>query len=634
MIRRLILVGLLAGAAACSNAPPSAENAYQRGLAALRQGQPRTARVEFLNAIKNEPNNAALRLLQAETYLALGDGVAAQAEIERARQLGAGKAATAHLFAHALLVRGEYARAAEEAALAAPAHAAYAARISALALMNLGDTSGAAAELDRAVAAGPDDSRVWVALARFRRANGDIAGAIGAADKAIALKADDVEAVTLRGELTRSQYGLRAAVAWFDRALEIDPGNVVALLERGATYGDMGGMRAMLADARKALSLSPAHPRAYFLQAMLAARGGDFELARSLHQRTRGAFDDQPAGMLLASAIDYQTGATSQAVLRLTRLVATQPGNRKARRLLAAAQWRLGDAAAAAATLRPLADRPDADSYTLALMARALEKQGDPAAATYSARAAKPQRTVAAPFSDDELGRLRAAAGAAPDNAEVQTRLVAGLLSRGEGAEAAMVARRLQARYPGVPDTHVLVGDALGMQGDFVGAAEQYRKAANLTFTEPVAMRLIEALDRSGRKAAARQVLQLFLEQNPRSIPAQTLAAQLYLEAADWPAAIEAYENLRRRIGNRDAAMLNNLAWAYAESGNHARAIPLARKAWSLDRNNPATAATLGWILFKSGANKAEALMLLERAARSAPTDAEIRKQLGFAKKG
>ena len=172
------------------------------------------------------------------------------------------------------------------------------------------------------------------------------------------------------------------------------------------------------------------------------------------------------------------------------------------------------------------------------------------------------------------------------------------------------------------------------MRGNFAAAAEQYRKAANLAFTEPVAMRLYEALQRSGQQAAARQVLQIFLDQNPRSVPALTIAAQLYLQAGDWPRAIRTYEALRSRLGDRDAVMLNNLAWAYSESGDHQRAIPLARKAWALEKNNPATADTLGWLLFKSGANKAEGLMLLERAARGAPTDADIARHLAAARKG
>ena len=52
------------------------------------------------------------------------------------------------------------------------------------------------------------------------------------------------------------------------------------------------------------------------------------------------------------------------------------------------------------------------------------------------------------------------------------------------------------------------------------------------------------------------------------------------------------------------------------------------------DRDNPATADTLGWILFKSGADRAEGLALLERAARGAPSDDEIRERLERARRG
>jgi putative PEP-CTERM system TPR-repeat lipoprotein len=630
---------LLLGAGACSNGPADPVRAAARGMAALEQGQPRTARIEFLNAIKAEPNDPRIRLLQAAAYLELGDGVAAQAEIGRARQLRASVAETAHLMAHALQLQGRHDDALAEAALAAPAHAAHAARVSGLAHMARGDVSAASAAFDRALAAAPGDSRVWTGLARFRRSVGDVAGAIAATDKAVALNPSDTEALVLRGELTRSQYGLRAAIPWFDRAMEIDSGKVTALLERAATHGDMGQMRAMLADSRKALTFSPGNPMAFYLQAMLAARAGNFELARSLHQRTRGAFDDQPAGMLLASAIDYQTGNLRQGIIRLEKLVALQPENRKARRLLAASQWRSGDAAATVATLRPLADRSDADSYALSLMGKALAKLGDAGAASvYLARAASPQQRsptalAAISVSDGELAQLRQEASVSGSDPEARIRLVAALLGRGQADEALQLARTLQAQNPGVPDAHMLVGDALGTRGDFAGAAREYRKAANLAFTEPVAMRMIEALQRSGQPAPAAQVLQLFRQQNPRSVPAAQLAAALHLQARDWDNAIRIYEGLRSRLGDRDAVMLNNLAWAYSETGNYDRAVPLARKAWALDKDNPATADTLGWLLFKSGQNRTQGLALLERAARGAPSDAEIRKHLEAARR-
>lgn len=51
---------------------------------------------------------------------------------------------------------------------------------------------------------------------------------------------------------------------------------------------------------------------------------------------------------------------------------------------------------------------------------------------------------------------------------------------------------------------------------------------------------------------------------------------------------------LRRHLDNNDPTILNNLAWAYAETGDFDRALPYALRAWALDRDNPATADTLG----------------------------------------
>ena len=629
--------GLLALAvlAACGNGGGSP---YSRGMAAFDEGDIRTARVEFLNALQANPQDRAARIMQARVHLALGDGVAAESEIARARQSGVAPRQTHHLLAHARLLQGDPRGALDEAIDAPPAHAAYAARIRGRAHMALGDTDSAGAAFARAVELGPHDSWVWTDVARFRRANGDLAGAIQAADRAVAARPRNVEALVLRGELTRQQYGLAAALPWFDRALEIDPADVTALLERAITYGDMGRMGDMLGDVREVHSLTGGHPTAYYLQAMLAARARNFELARLLYNRTRGAFDAAPAGMLLESAIDFETGNVERAATRLARLVARQPGNRKARRLLAAAQWRMGDARRTVTTLSPVVDRPDADSYSLALIGRALARLGDlDAASLYLARAAQPQAraptAVNAP-GGGEFAALAREAAERPDHGPTQVRLVSALLARGSRAEALARARRLQTANPGAPESHILVGDALGMAGDFAGAAEQYRRAANIGFTEPVAMRLIEALQRSGQLPAADAVLGLFLRENPRNVSAQILLAGRMMGARDWGGAIGVYESLRSRLGDNDATLLNNLAWAYAETGDYRSALPLAHRAWALDRYNPVTADTLGWILFKSGADRARGLALLERAARGAPDRAEIRTRLEHARAG
>ena len=284
----------------------------------------------------------------------------------------------------------------------------------------------AASAFDRALTAAPEDGALWADIADFRRATGETAGAIEAADRAVALAPRFVQALRLRGELTRSQYGLAAAMPWFDRALEIDPSNVAVLIERAAALGDLGRTREMLADTRRLLSVSANNPSAYYLQAMLAARGRDYALARSLYRRTGGAFDNRPAAMLLAGTIELGTGNASLAMGPLKRLLKAQPGNLKVRRLLGSAQWQSGDSRAAIGTLRPLADRPDADAYTLSIIGKAyarLATRPPPPQLSRPGRVARssaPRRRRSA--GDGELAAIRrdrrrlARLGGAPDS--------------------------------------------------------------------------------------------------------------------------------------------------------------------------------------------------------------------------
>lgn len=610
-LRALLLALLLAG---CSNAAATG-TAYDRGVAALEGGDPRTARVEFLNAIRENPNDSAAHLMQARTHVALGDGIAAETAVVRARTLGAPTAETGPLMAHALILQG---RMGDALTALEDASDAYAERMRGRALAALGEEDAAAKAYRAAAALAPEDSALWTDIARFHRARGATADAIAASERAVAADAENTDALVLRGELVRTQYGLRASLAWFDRAIRIDPGNINARLERAATLADMGATRAMLEETRKVLDRSPGNPMAYYLQALLAARAGDFPLARGLYQRSQGRLEPHPATMLLQAAIDFEVGDAVRAAGRLQELVERQPDNRKLRRLLAAARLKAGDAAGAAAAIRPLADAEDADIYSLRLMAAARMKQGDQAGALpYLRRSRDVPATGGSVLRADrtDLPALRAAAAADPADALLQVGLIRALLSASAHREAIDRARTLLAHHPAVPEAHLVLGDSLAAAGHFAEAAERYRQAANIAFTEPAALRLAEALRNSGRADAAGDVLALFLHQNPNNATVRLLVAGRQAEARQWDEAIRSYALVRRQLGDRDGVMLVNLAWAHAERGEDERALAIAKKAWSLAPDYPATARTYGWMLYRSG-DRIPGIVLLHDALR------------------
>ena len=628
------LLALVLATPALADRAESLEYA-RKAEVALAKHQPRVARIELLNAIRADPANGAAHLLQGKVYLALDDGVAAEAAILRARETGVDASQTRHLMGHALLLQRAAQRALDEAHPAGVprGYAGYAARIRGRALVMLSRFEEAATEFGEAARIDPASGATWIDLGRFRLVTGDIAGAMQAVSRASAIDRSDPDALLLRGELARARSGPATAMGWFERALAIDPQHVPTLLAKAATLGDLGRMRAMLAATRAVLRIDPANPLAFQLQAMLAARARNFALARALMQRTGSALDGQPAAMLLQGVIEYRLGNFGQAIERLGKLVAADPNNFKARRILGAAQWKAGDAFATIAALQPVADLRQADGETLRLIGRAYLRTGDRrTAANYLDRAAMPPPLIGvAPLDTKAIAALRQRMKAGPARDSSRAALVRLLLRGGRIDEALAEALILQQSRPRAPVAHVLAGDALAASGRFADAARAYRKAAGLRFSEPATIRLVEALRSAGQADEASRTLAAFLDRHPGNVSAQLRQADFLMNAGRFDRALPILESLRARLGDRDAVVLNNLAWSYFHTGRTRQGIAVAAKAHALAPTNAAVSHSYGWLLFRSGVDRKRGLHLLEQAARQAPRDPVVRAHLAQA---
>ncbi|MGY2733011.1 tetratricopeptide repeat protein [Sphingomonas sp. UYP23] len=612
--------------------PAAARTELALSVKALGIGNYSAARNHAQSAIKADPRSGLAHALLARSYLSVGDGIAAEGELGRARALGFDSARTHHLLAQAWLLQGHADRALAEAAKAPPRYTGYAIRIGARALAAQGDPARAQAVLAALLSSTPTDSFAWSDLGRIQYQTGNIAGAITAATRATAANADNVEALTLRGELVRTQYGLVAALPWFEAALAHDAYYVPALIEYSATLGEVGRYQDMLAATRKALAARPGNAQALYLQAVLAARAGKDDLARQLMARTKTKLDALPGALLLNGALAYRAGVYQQAIDAWSLLVGQQPTNIEARRLLGAALLRSGDARGALDILKPVALRADADSYTLSLVGRAFEQAGERDwAAKYLDRSAIPVVAGSAPLgTDDGLAGLSLAAREAPNEPVAQLALVRGLLEAGDTAAALSKAQGLVTLTPGAPDAYLALGDTLMALTRYGDAAGAYRHAIDIRFDEPTMLRTVDALDRAGRASEAANVLALFVSQNPQNIAGQRLAAHWQIAGGDWEAAIETLERLRLRIGNRDAALLAELSYAYTGAGDADAGHIFGKAAYALAPMNPATTDAYGWALYQQG-KSAPALQLLEKAASIAPDRSALRWHLGQA---
>jgi len=547
-------------------------------------------RAELTRYVADHPDAVRERVALARVAIRLGDGVTAEAAVEEAIAAGGAGDVLRPLLARAYAMQGEGDRALAmlDAGPIAPEMLGEAAWVEGNVRLDRGDLDGARRAFDLALREQPREAALWADVARFRAANADARGARQAVDHAIELDAESGAALALKADLVRDQEGLAPALAWYGKALAADPGNADAWIEHAATLGDLGRYRDMLASLRRAAEIAPGDPRLFYLQAVLAARAGNYRLARSLLQRTRGQLDEEPGYMLVSAIAELQLGGQALAATWAERLVEAQPHNFTARRILAAANWADADDEGAAAALAPIVARADADSWSLLLAARVAAEQGDrTGSAALQDRAAGLMRGNAAPFAvDDDPLLVAMAADAAPLDPSKAVPAIAADIAQGNKARAIERAARLRDANPGVAEAHRLFGDAAlaGARLDLAVAA--FRSARDLDAGEATAVRLAGALLRNGDTAGAAAAIGALRASDPSSVAANRFAGQLALERGRWDAAIVAFERVRRRLGDRDAAILRDLARAWAAKGEVKRALPLAARAYGLQPLN------------------------------------------------
>jgi cellulose synthase operon protein C len=638
--KRIALAVLLlaSGPAVAAYKPdPDAKAAYDEAIQFIKARDYRSARVKLMNATAEDGRWGKAYVKQAEVALELFDAVAARAAIDKATSLGIPETDTAHLLGHVLWLSGEYEAAIDvlESDAIAKKHAVYADRILGRVFMDMGDTIAAEEVFNRAVKEAPKDSKLWTEIARFRLVIGNQGGAIEAADYALSLDPNNLRAIELRGRLVRSQFGMVAALPWFERALQVSPNDIPVLEEYGTTLGEAGRYRDMLTQARKIISLDSNNAKAFYMQAVIAARAGNYNLARRLIPRMGSSFGELPGPRLLSAIVEYQAGNWNIAADNFEKLVEQQPANLRLRTLLARAMHKAGNHQDAWDAIAPIVDRPDADNYTIILGGRILEALNErkPAAGRLE-RAVFSNVPKSRPLPEKQsLAGAASAAQRNPRSASAVIPYIRLLLASGNSAAAREQANRLLEGNGGVVEAQLVAGDVEMEAGSRTGAIAAYERARKISFTSPTMLRLVSAYRATENNTAASKTIQDYLEYNPNSLTAQRLWAYDLLDRNQYKEALPWLLRTRARLGYNDAILNANIARAYSGAGDNAAALREARLAYQIQPANVMVTFVYGQILSKTGKHKKSAYNLLRKANKLAPENKDITREYAKAAK-
>lgn len=215
-----------------------------------------------------------------------------------------------------------------------------------------------------------------------------------------------------------------------------------------------------------------------------------------------------------------------------------------------------------------------------------------------------------------------------PQSLPVRDMLMRMELANNNPAAAMQHARELQTSFPKFAVGYVREGDIQVYEKRYADAAKAYERAITNGGGQAEAIKLHRALTASGQTQIADQKLQAWLKNKPGDAGVRSYLAEVYLQAARYPEAIEQYQMLIQVQPNHIVG-LNNLAAIYQQVKD-GRALATAQKAYALAPEHPGVQDTLGWILVEQG-QLAQGITLLNKALSKAPDVASIRYHLGAA---
>lgn len=215
-----------------------------------------------------------------------------------------------------------------------------------------------------------------------------------------------------------------------------------------------------------------------------------------------------------------------------------------------------------------------------------------------------------------------------PQSVQVRDVLMRLELANNNPVAAMQHARQLQTSYPKLAVGYVREGDIQVFQKRYAEAAKAYERAIDNGGGQAELIKLHRALVATGQTQIAEQRLLTWLKSKPADIVVRSYLAEVYLQVARFPEAIEQYQMLLQVQPNHIVG-LNNLAAIYQQEKD-GRALATAQKAYALAPEHPGIQDTLGWILVEQG-QLPQGINLLNTAVRKAPDVASIRYHLGAA---
>lgn len=522
--------GLLA---ACGGDAQLTENeSLKRAAIFARQGDVRSAIIEYKSALQVNPLNADARWQLGKLYLNARQPHLAKKELKKSINLGAGYPRLKMDLVESVLVLGEYQEALDvldENDFSGTSLQAEWLIYRGKSLLGLYKIDEAEKSFQQALDLQPENIDATLGLASAAIGNFNLIEAGRMIDEVLLEFPENTDALLLEGDLYKQGNNLRAAVSAYSKVIELDPRNVIAQLSRAQVFLEEGKVTEALLDVDLLEKKVPGYPMIGYLRALVAYQQKDYPAVEEYLARVLLKIPKHLKSLLLLATVQYEDERLEAASATLDQYLAADPGNTDAGKLKAKLLIDRGNAEEAIDLLEGMVYVNGEDSQLSLLLGAAYIKAGLPAKASeFFAKVAEVMPDSAgvrarlgilqmvSSSSRDSVAQMQAAVDLGADNPGINIVIAMKQIANGDLEAAEETVGKVLEKSPDLPFGFYLKGVIAQSRDDLDGAEKFYSEALALQYDFlPAVLELGGLEERAGKKGAVVQRLEAIREKNP-----------------------------------------------------------------------------------------------------------------------
>jgi len=590
----------------------AASRYYEKAVILKDKGDFKASIIELKNALQENPNFLAARILQGKTYILLEQGADAEKQLTDANKLGADRSVTLRPLALAYLLQEKYqqlidkidpkgqSRITQSELFAYRGHAYLALR----------DTNKATTAFSKSEQLNPDSDRAFTGQAIVLLHKGKLDAAANRAELATNLNPNSQEAWAARASISHAQGKLNKALKEYGRAISLKPKHIDTRIARIGIYIDQSKYQEASNDIEFLRTEFPMDPQSAYLLGVLQAKQGDTEESEKTITKAANILDTYKDSyveknekiLMLASLINFDLKRFEKSKNYLRKHIQQFPDRPGARKLMGSILITQGKFGHAIATLKPALNYIPNDINLLSMLGTAYMNTGQHERANVI---------------------LKDAVTLSKGDAAMRTKLAINHLKSGNQKLAIKQLTAIFENNNRQINAGIALTQAYIKTGNFEEALRITKKLSQVDPENTTILNILGSIQvRSGNHQQARTVFKKALQLQPELVQTQLNLGKLDILEDKPNKARQRYTKILKNHDDNIAVMIE-MARLEDIQDNKKASIRLLEKAHAIDKN--ILEATLYLIdLYLRTGNPSKALEIAKEAEQATPKNLDV----------